>query len=102
MPGEFLKRYVLKLFTLSLIPNSSRIFANAAARLTPECERATSTISRSIEMGTPLFSKCTVTATYALWFGEVHASVAKLRSPTCSCPRSEFFFSFQISCIAYL
>lgn len=28
-------------------------------------------------MGTLAFSKCTVMATYALEFGEVHASVAK-------------------------
>ena len=47
-------------------------------------------MSRSIETGTTLFSKWMVTATYALWFGEVHASVAKLRAPTCS-----FFYIFN-------
>lgn len=47
-------------------------------------------MSRSIETGAPLFSKWMVTATYALWFGEVHASVAKLRAPTCS-----FFYIFN-------
>lgn len=32
----------------------------------------------------PAFSKWTVTATYALWFGEVHASVAKWSASSCS------------------
>src|SRR5438445_3549649 len=34
-----------------------RISANAAARLSPECNHATLTISRNIEIGTPLFFK---------------------------------------------
>lgn len=59
--------------------NSSRTWANATAKLTPKCDFATSTRSRSMEMGTPSCSKWTVIATYALWLGEVHASVAKLR-----------------------
>jgi hypothetical protein len=66
---------------LSLIPNSSRIFANVAARLRPECEHATSTISRSIEIGTPSFSKWTETATYALLLEDVQALVAKFNAP---------------------
>ena len=71
--------------TLWLIPKSSSILANAAARLNPECDRATSTTSSSIPTGIPSTSKWTETATYALRLGDVHASVVKLRSPSCSC-----------------
>ena len=71
--------------TLSKIPKSSRIFANAAARFNPECDFATSTRSRSIHKGMPLFSRWTVTATKALWLGDVHALVAKFSAPSCSC-----------------
>jgi hypothetical protein len=66
------------------MPNSSRIRANAAARFTPECDWATSTRSSKRQMGSPFCSKWTVTATYALWFGDVHASVPKLKAPSCS------------------
>jgi hypothetical protein len=66
------------------MPKSSSIFANAAARLIPECDFATSTISSNIVSGTPFNSRVTVTATYALWLGEVHASVWKFRAPSCS------------------
>jgi hypothetical protein len=52
---------------------------------TPECDMATSTISRTIHSGTPSFSKWTVTVTNALWFSEVQASVTKFRAPSCSC-----------------
>lgn len=41
----------------------------------------TSTISRRNEKGRPSCSRCTVHATKARWFGDVHASVAKLRAP---------------------
>ena len=86
--------FLCKLFTLSLIPKSSRIPANTIAKLKPECKHRTSRRSKSIEIGTPVFSKCTVTATYSLWFGEVHASVVKFIEPLCSCVciRSKFFF----------
>jgi len=47
----------------------SRILANAAAKFKPECDCARSTGSRSVATGTPSFSKWTVTAIYALWFG---------------------------------
>lgn len=48
----------------------------------------TSTRLRSIFTGVPLLSNCTVTAMYTLWFGDVHASMAKLNVPssTCSLP----------------
>ena len=69
------------------MPKSSRIFANATARLTPVCEQATSTTSSSRLMGTPFCSKCTVTATNALWFGDVQASVPKCNAPSWSCQR---------------
>src|SRR5882724_958130 len=71
--------------TLSETLNSWRMSANAAARLTPECDIATSTILRIMHIGTPLFSKWTVTAMNALWFGDVHTSVAKLSALSCSC-----------------
>lgn len=54
-------------------------------------------MSRSMETGFPIFSKWTVTATYALWFGDVHASVAKLRAPVCS----YFMFLYIISLKRY-
>ena len=73
-----------EILTLLVIPNLSRIVAKADARFNPECDLATSTRSRSIDTGTPPCSKWTVTATYGLWFGDVHASVAKLRVPLCS------------------
>lgn len=75
--------YVCKL-TLLDIPNSLSIRANAAARFAPKCDMATSTTSSSRHIDTPSCSKCTVTATNALWFGEVHTSVAKLSAPSCS------------------
>ena len=74
-----------KLLTLSLIPKSSRILVNAAAKLRPECERVSSMMSRSIAIGTPSFSKWTITAMYALWLEDVHASIAKFSAPVCSC-----------------
>lgn len=37
-----------------------------------------------MEIGLPSFSKWTVIAVYALWLGDVQASVAKLSAPTCS------------------
>jgi hypothetical protein len=82
------KYYILlfKLWILTLldIPKSSRTFANATAKLTPECDSATSTKSNRIHIGSPLFSKWVVIAMNALWLGDVHASVAKLSAPLCS------------------
>ena len=72
------------MLTLLDMPNSFRMRAKATARFSPECDLATSTISSNMQIGTPLFSKWTVTATKALWLGEVHASVAKLKAPLCS------------------
>jgi hypothetical protein len=45
---------------------------------------ATSTTSNINDIGTPLFSKWTVTAMKAQWFGDVHTSVTKFSSPSCS------------------
>jgi hypothetical protein len=41
-------------------------------------------MSSNILIGTPSFSKWTVTVTNAQWFADVHASVAKLSAPSCS------------------
>ena len=57
------------------------VVANTSARLMPECDFATSTRSSSMEIGVLSCSKWTVNATNALWFGDVHASVAKFRLP---------------------
>jgi hypothetical protein len=91
------------MLTLSAIPNSCRIFANAVAKLSPEWDYrmgpsmngnfeswyahtcATSTISNTRHSGVPFRSRWTVSATNALWFGEVHASVAKFSSPSYDC-----------------
>jgi hypothetical protein len=75
---------ITSILTLSDIPKSSRIFVNAAAGLRPECNMATSTKSNKMHMGSPLFLKCMVMVINALWLGEVHVSVAKLSSPSCS------------------
>src|ERR1700722_10604074 len=71
--------------TLPDIPNSLSICTKAAARLAPECDTATSTTSSIKHIGVPSLSKWTVTATNTLWFGDVHASVAKLNAPSYSC-----------------
>src|SRR5882724_4198915 len=42
-------------------------------------------ISRRNTIIAPSYSKCTVQATNALWFGEVQASVEKCKCPGCSC-----------------
>ena len=83
--------YYILSHTLSLMPNSSRTWANIAAKLTPKCNFATSTRSRSMEMGMPWCPKWTVISMYALWLGNVHASVAKLRVP---------LFSYKVCCQA--
>ena len=70
--------------TFSDTPNSLSMRANTAARFKLECDSATSTMSNRRHIGELLTSKWTVTAMNALWFGEVHASVAKLRLPLCS------------------
>ena len=49
--------------TLSLTPKSSRTSANAAARFSPKCDFATSTRSRSMDIGSPSCVKWTVNAT---------------------------------------
>ena len=82
--SKFYIRSVMLNLTLSSILNSSRIFANASARLTPEWDVATSTRSNSIEIDAPSCSKWTIMATYALWFGDVQASVAKFNAPSYS------------------
>src|SRR5882724_5358396 len=42
-------------------------------------------ISRRNTIIATSYSKCTIQATNALWFGEVQASVAKCKFPGCSC-----------------
>ena len=70
---------------LILNAKSSRTLTNASARFKPVCcDLGTLTMLRSITSGLPLCLRCTVMATYALWFGEVHASVAKLNFPSYS------------------
>ena len=75
---------ITSILTLSDVLKPSRIFANAAMILRLQYHKATSTKSMKMHMGSPLFSKCTVMAINALWLGEVHMSVAKLSSPSCS------------------
>ena len=75
---------ITSILTLSDVPKPSRIFANAAMRSRLECCMATFTKSIKMHMGSPLFSKCTVMVINALWLDEVHMSVAKLSSPSCS------------------
>ena len=60
--------YIKKFINSYLIAHSklSRIFANAAAKLNPKCDCATSTISSNIVTGTLLSLKWTETAMYAL------------------------------------
>jgi hypothetical protein len=72
------------MLTLFDMPNTSTIWAKTAARFAPEWDFATSTISSNIQVDMPLLLEWTVTATKALWLGEVHASVAKLKAPLCS------------------
>jgi hypothetical protein len=64
------------------MPNLSRTLENAAARFSPVWDIRSSTISRSRHVGTPLFSKWTDRAINARLFGDVHASVVKLKQPS--------------------
>jgi hypothetical protein len=82
--SDALVKFGLLQLTFSEMPYSSRISANAIARFSPECDLATSTISSSMQMGSPLCSKWTDTATNGQLFGDVQASVAKLSFPSYS------------------
>ena len=83
------------ILTFFVIPNSCTIFANTITKLSPEWDygigssvngvsqlqyvhtSTTSTISNMMHSGLLSSSRWTVIATNALWFRDVHASVAK-------------------------
>ena len=54
-------------------------------KFTPECDIATPNKSSSMDMDTPLVLKWMVTMMKTLWFGNIHALVAKFNWPLWSC-----------------
>lgn len=83
--GVYMWLFSSTLLTLLDILKSFKMEMNASAKLEPICDAATSTISKTIESGLLACSRCTITVTYALWFGDVQASVMKFRWPSYSC-----------------